>query len=89
VAGLALQAHALLAPSVPLVGWDVALPADTAGGEASCLLELNISCNLFNGSYDRWAGAPGSPAPAPGGVARARGAAPCRLLAGPRRLVPP
>ncbi|GBF99570.1 hypothetical protein Rsub_12195 [Raphidocelis subcapitata] len=53
VAGLALQAHALLAPSVPLVGWDVALPADTAAGEASCLLEMNISCNLFNGAYDR------------------------------------
>ncbi|KAI8468551.1 MAG: hypothetical protein J3K34DRAFT_477654 [Monoraphidium minutum] len=48
-AGLALQAHALLMPGVPLVGWDVALPAE--GGP--CLLELNISCNLFNGDYDR------------------------------------
>ena len=91
VAGVALQAHALLAPSVPLVGWDVALAADGdaaaavggvrgdgggagdggvgvgggnggglggggLGGSARgvpYLLELNASCNLFNGRYDR------------------------------------
>ncbi|KIZ05932.1 hypothetical protein MNEG_2024 [Monoraphidium neglectum] len=49
VASLALQAHALLAPAVPLIGWDVALPAE---GEP-CLLEMNISANNFNGAYDR------------------------------------
>jgi hypothetical protein len=52
VASLALQAHALLAPAVPLIGWDVALPAE---GEP-CLLEMNISANNFNGAYDRWVG---------------------------------
>ena len=50
VTGLALQAHALLAPDVPLIGWDIALPADPEG---AVLLELNISCNCFNGRYDR------------------------------------
>jgi hypothetical protein len=50
VAALALQAHALLAPGVPLIGWDVALPE----GDGPCLLEMNISCNAFNGRYDRW-----------------------------------
>jgi len=49
VASLVLQAHALLAPGVPLIGWDVALPAD----EGPCLLEMNISCNCFNGRFDR------------------------------------
>jgi hypothetical protein len=37
-----------LVPDVPLVGWDVALTP-----QGVSLLEINISCNFFNGSYDR------------------------------------
>ena len=36
--------HRALLPDVPLVGWDVALTND-----GPMLLELNISCNFFNG----------------------------------------
>ena len=43
----AMHAHLVAAPDVPLVGWDVAL---TPGGVF--LLEMNLSCNLFNGSFD-------------------------------------
>lgn len=45
------SAHLTLLPDVPLIGWDVAL-TEEAG---PCLLELNISCNFFLGSYDRHA----------------------------------
>lgn len=41
------EAHFKLLPDVPLVGWDVAL---TTGGV--CLLEVNLSCNFFRGSFD-------------------------------------
>jgi len=45
---LVLESHRQLVPDVPLVGWDVALTP-----EGVALLEINISCNFFNGGYDR------------------------------------
>lgn len=44
---LVSEAHFKLMPDVPLVGWDVALT--TVG---VCLLEVNLSCNFFRGSFD-------------------------------------
>jgi hypothetical protein len=41
-----MQAHMVATPDVPLVGWDVAL---TPSGVY--LLEMNLSCNLFNGNF--------------------------------------
>lgn len=49
IKALVQQAHATLLPDVPLCGWDVAMTAE----EGRCLLEVNISCNFFNGSFDR------------------------------------
>lgn len=43
-----LHAHTIMVPDVPLVGWDVALTP-----EGPYILELNISCNFFNGHVDR------------------------------------
>jgi hypothetical protein len=43
--------HLKLCPDVPLVGWDVVLSADE--GLPVCLLEVNLSCNFFRGSFDR------------------------------------
>ncbi|KAF6251978.1 hypothetical protein COO60DRAFT_1628722 [Scenedesmus sp. NREL 46B-D3] len=40
-------AHAAAAPDLPLVGWDVALTP-----EGVFILEVNLSCNLFNGALD-------------------------------------
>jgi hypothetical protein len=34
-------------PDVPIVGWDVAF---TPSG--ICLLEVNLSCNFFKGTFD-------------------------------------
>lgn len=45
---LVLDAHLLMCPQVPLVGWDVALTT-----EGMCLLEGNLSCNFFRASFDR------------------------------------
>jgi hypothetical protein len=41
------QAHLVATPDVPLIGWDVALTP-----EGVFLLEMNLSCNLFNGNFD-------------------------------------
>lgn len=41
-------AHAKLLPGVPLCGWDVALTKEAG----CCLLEVNLSCNFFNGTFD-------------------------------------
>lgn len=41
------QAHLVATPDVPLIGWDVALTP-----EGVFLLEMNLSCNLFNGAFD-------------------------------------
>jgi hypothetical protein len=42
------RAHFMMLGQVPLVGWDVALTP-----EGTYLLEANLSCNFFRGSYDR------------------------------------
>lgn len=45
------RAHLELLPDVPLAGWDVAL---TDHKEAPmCLLEVNLSCNFFQGTFDK------------------------------------
>ena len=49
IRALVEEAHATLLPDVPLCGWDVAMTAE----EGRCLLEVNLSCNFFNGSFDR------------------------------------
>ena len=41
------RAHARLMPDVPLGGWDVALT-----DRGLMLLEVNLSCNFFMGSFD-------------------------------------
>lgn len=43
---LVQDAHFKLLPDVPLVGWDVALTT-----KGVCLLEVNLSCNFFRGSF--------------------------------------
>ncbi|CAF2115568.1 unnamed protein product [Rotaria magnacalcarata] len=43
------QAHEKLCPNVPIIGWDVAW---TNEDNQLMLLELNISCNFFNGHFD-------------------------------------
>lgn len=42
------NAHAKLAPGVPLIGWDVAITTDGV-----FLLEGNFSCNFFRGYFDQ------------------------------------
>eukprot|EP00055_Hartaetosiga_balthica_P014807 m.83507 g.83507 ORF g.83507 m.83507 type:complete len:517 (+) comp8691_c2_seq1:230-1780(+) len=46
---LVCKAHAKMLPDVPLCGWDVALTKEYG----MCLLEVNISCNFFNGSFNK------------------------------------
>lgn len=44
------DSHLKLCAKVPICGWDVAL---TASDEVPvCLLEVNLSCNFFRGSFD-------------------------------------
>jgi hypothetical protein len=45
---LVCKAHYQLLPDVPLVGWDVALTS-----RGVFLLEVNLSCNFFRGSFDK------------------------------------
>ncbi|WIA30006.1 hypothetical protein OEZ86_000103 [Tetradesmus obliquus] len=42
-----VAAHMAACPDLPLVGWDVALTP-----EGVFILEVNLSCNLFNGAFD-------------------------------------
>lgn len=44
------ESHLKLCPEVPLAGWDVVLSADPK--LPVCLLEVNLSCNFFRGTFD-------------------------------------
>jgi hypothetical protein len=44
-----IQPHEKLCPEVPLAGWDLALTKEVG----PCLLEANLSCNFFKGSFDQ------------------------------------
>jgi hypothetical protein len=44
------KAHARMMPGVPLAGWDVAMT-----NKGMVLLEANLSCNFFRGSFDKQA----------------------------------
>ena len=44
------QAHCALCPHVPFCGWDIVLCTSTAA--PICLLEVNLSCNFFRGTFD-------------------------------------
>ena len=45
------ESHFKLCPDVPFAGWDVVLSADPS--LPVCLLEVNLSCNFFRGSFDK------------------------------------
>lgn len=45
------SSHHKMCPDVPLVGWDVVLSSSKE--LPVCLLEVNLSCNFFRGSFDR------------------------------------
>jgi hypothetical protein len=47
---LVRSAHLNLCPHVPLAGWDVVLCSHPS--RPICLLEVNLSCNFFRGSFD-------------------------------------
>lgn len=44
------ESHVKLCPDVPFVGWDVVLSKDPK--VPVCLLEVNLSCNFFRGTFD-------------------------------------
>jgi hypothetical protein len=44
-----IEAHEKLCPKCPLAGWDLALTKE----HGPCLLETNLSCNFFRGSFDQ------------------------------------
>jgi hypothetical protein len=44
---LCVEAHRVLLPDVPMAGWDVALT-----NKGALLLETNLSCNFFRGTFD-------------------------------------
>jgi len=44
------ESHLKLCPDVPFVGWDVVLSKDPK--LPVCLLEVNLSCNFFRGTFD-------------------------------------
>jgi len=45
------ESHFKMCPDVPLAGWDVVLSSDPK--LPVCLLEVNLSCNFFRGTFDR------------------------------------
>jgi hypothetical protein len=45
------KSHLDMCPRVPLAGWDVVLSTDS--NVPVCLLEVNLSCNFFRGSFDK------------------------------------
>lgn len=46
--GICIDAHRRLMPNVPSIGWDVGV----SRGHGAVLLEANLSCNFFGGTYD-------------------------------------
>jgi hypothetical protein len=50
-AHLGLGCFLFLGVGVPFAGWDVVLSADP--DLPVCLLEVNLSCNFFRGSFDK------------------------------------
>jgi len=51
ILALVEESHFKMCPDVPLAGWDVVLSADEK--LPVCLLEVNLSCNFFRGSFDK------------------------------------
>jgi len=49
IVDLVRSAHHRMAPRVPMIGWDVALTQEAG----MCLLEGNLSCNFFRGTFDQ------------------------------------
>eukprot|EP00611_Tribonema_gayanum_P012934 TRINITY_DN2364_c0_g1_i5.p1 TRINITY_DN2364_c0_g1~~TRINITY_DN2364_c0_g1_i5.p1 ORF type:complete len:219 (-),score=78.11 TRINITY_DN2364_c0_g1_i5:111-767(-) len=47
VLAMVVDSHNKLLPDVPMVGWDVAMT-----NKGVVLLEVNLSCNFFRGSFD-------------------------------------
>jgi len=45
------QSHMQMCPDVPFAGWDVVFSSDPK--VPICLLEANLSCNFFRGSFDQ------------------------------------
>lgn len=45
-----VEAHRKLFPGVPIAGWDLAI---VDGEPRMCLLEANLMCNFFKGSFDK------------------------------------
>lgn len=45
------HSHFKMCPDVPFAGWDVVLSSDPK--LPVCLLEVNLSCNFFRGSFDK------------------------------------
>lgn len=48
---LAEDSHWKMCPRVPMAGWDVVLSSNPK--LPRCLLEVNLSCNFFRGSFDK------------------------------------
>lgn len=53
ILSLVEESHWKLCPDVPLAGWDVVLSTDAK--VPVCLLEVNLSCNFFMGTFDKHA----------------------------------
>lgn len=51
ILALVEQSHFKMCPDVPFAGWDVVLSSDPK--VPVCLLEANLSCNFFRGSFDK------------------------------------
>lgn len=49
VRSIVADAHDRMCPGVPLAGWDVCLTKE----HGICMLEVNLSCNFFRGSFDQ------------------------------------
>merc|ERR1712157_328545 len=47
------ECHYTICPYVPFVGWDVVLTSSNKDVPPICILEINLSCNFFMGSFDK------------------------------------